>query len=321
MTAAVAFKLLAVLVTVALGWIAGRMKWLGQGQQGSAEAGDPSRVLANAAFFIFVPALLFRTSARLDGSTLQAPLLLAFFAPATVWLMGVYLWHRRQAPGAAPAVRALTVAFGNSVQLGIPLASALFGEQGLALHIALVAVHAVILLSLATALVERDLAQGASWQAQLGQTVRNTVIHPVVLPVLAGFAWNLTGLGLHAVVDEVLVLLGSAVVPLCLVLIGLSLAHHGVAGRWRAALGLSAAKLLVMPALVLAAAHGIWGISGTPLAVIVVMAALPIGSNPLIFAQRYGVLEGEVTAGIVVSTVAFVATLALWLLLLARLAP
>jgi predicted permease len=169
--------------------------------------------------------------------------------------------------------------------------------------------------------VERDLAHGASWHAQLVATLRNTVIHPVVLPVLAGMAWNLSGLGLHPIADEVLALLGSAVVPLCLVLIGISLAYYGVAGRWRAAFGFSFAKLIVLPALVLLAARWGFGITGLPLAVIVVMAALPVGSNPLIFAQRYHVLEGEVTATIVVSTVGFVATLALWLSALAMLAP
>ena len=77
----------------------------------------------------------------------------------------------------------------------------------------------------------------------------------------------------------------------------------------------------MLPALVLVVARWGFGIDGLPLAVIVVMASLPVGSNPLIFAQRYRVLEGEVTAGIVVSTVAFVATLALWLAVLARVAP
>jgi malonate transporter and related proteins len=313
-TAAVALKLFAVLVTVALGWIAGRMKWLGTG----TDASDPARVLSNAAFYIFIPALLFRTTARLDFATLPGPIVLAYFLPVSAWLVGVYLWHKRREGGAAPGVRAITVTFGNTVQLGIPLSAAIFGEQGLALHIALTSIHALILLSIATALVERDLAHGAAWHAQLGVTLRNTVIHPVVLPVIAGLVWNLVGLGLHPVADEVLSLIGSAVVPLCLVLIGISLAYHGVAGRWRAAFVFSAAKLLLLPAMVLAVAHWGFGISGLPLAVIVVMAALPVGSNPLIFAQRYRVLEGEVTAGIVVSTVIFVATLALWLALLAR---
>jgi hypothetical protein len=48
-------------------------------------------------------------------------------------------------------------------------------------------------------------------------------------------------------------------------------------------------------------------------------AALPVGSNALLFAQRYATLEGEATAAIVLSTVAFVGTSALWLALLSLL--
>jgi malonate transporter and related proteins len=346
MTLAVAYKLLAIIVAVVLGYAAGRMKWLGTGN----DASDPARVLANAAFYIFIPALLFRTTARLDFATLPGALALAYFVPVAAWLVATYAWHRRREAGAAPSVRAITVTFGNTVQLGIPLAAALFGETGLALHIALISIHALILLSIATVLVERDLAHGASWRAQLASTARNTLIHPVVLPVVAGLAWhalalplpawideilatlgsavvppviaglvwNLAGWGLHPVADEALSLLASGVVPLCLVLIGISLAYYGVAGRWRAAFGFSLAKLLLLPALVLVVAHWGFGIAGLPLAVIVVMAALPIGSNPLIFAQRYGVLVGDVTAATVVSTVALVATLPLWLFIVAR---
>jgi len=211
------------------------------------------------------------------------------------------------------------------VQLGIPLAAALFGEAGLAIHIPLVSLHALFMLSLTTALAEIDQARApmpgrppSSLGATMIATVRNTVIHPVVLPVLAGLAWNATGLGLNAVVDETLALLGSAVVPICLVLIGLSLAYHGVQGHLRGAMGLSLVKLVVQPALVLLVAQWGFGLSGVPLAVVVMMAALPVGSNPLIFAQRYATLPAETTAAIVFSTIAFVATAALWLALLAR---
>ena len=53
-----------------------------------------------------------------------------------------------------------------------------------------------------------------------------------------------------------------------------------------------------------------------PLAVVVVFAALPAGSNALIFAQRYRTAQAEATAAIVLSTLAFVATTPLWLALL-----
>ena len=315
MSTAIAFKLLAILATVALGWLAGRLNWLGSAGVDRVAA---ARVLSDAAFMVFVPALLFRTTVRLDLASLPVPLLAAFFVPVTLLLLAVH--------AAVPATRAVTATFANSVQLGIPMAAALFGEAGLALHIALVSLHALVLLSVATALAELGRAReharqgGAGGLARtLAQTARQTVVHPVVLPILAGLAWNLTGLGLHPVVDEVLALLASAVVPLCLVLIGLSLAAHGLKAHWRGALGLVLLKLLVAPALVLLAGRFVFGLDGLPLAVIVMLAALPVGSNALIFAQRYRVQEAEATAAIVVSTVAFVATAAGWLALLGAL--
>lgn len=327
MTLVVFQKLLAILLTVSLGFVAGRTRWLGD--DGPAAA----RVLGNTAFAVFVPALLFRTTARLDFAALPWHTVSAFFVPALAVLFGTYAVQRvagaRRGPAApaapaAPAVRAISVTFGNSVQLGIPFAAALFGEAGLGIHIALVSLHALVLLSVVTALAELDLArahaarEGARPLAHtLALTVRNTVIHPVILPVLAGLAWNFAGLGLHPVADEVLTLLASAVVPVCLVLIGATLAAHGVRGRVRAALGISVVKLAVLPALVLAVAHWGFGLAGVPLAVVVMLAAMPVGSNALIFAQRYDTLEAEATAAIVFSTFAFGATATFWLGVLA----
>ena len=46
------------------------------------------------------------------------------------------------------------------------------------------------------------------------------------------------------------------------------------------------------------------------------MAALPIGSNALIFAQRHHTLEAETTAATVFSTLAFVGVAPAWLAVL-----
>ncbi len=334
MTTAVLAKLLAMFFSVALGWVAARQRWLGR-----PEDGDPARVLGNVAFYLFVPALLLRTTVRLDLAHLPLRTLFAFFVPTLAVLLLVYAWQRQRAlrhgggredsaGPAAPAVKAITATFGNSVQVGIPFAAALFGEAGLAIHIALVSLHALVLLTVLTVLVELDLARDPARHATapalcrtLALTARNTVVHPVVLPVLAGLAWNLTGLGLHPVVDESLATLGAAVVPVCLVLIGVTLAAYGVRGQVRGALGLCVAKLLLLPAAVLVVAHFAFGLVGLPLAVVVVMAALPSGSNALIFAQRYETLQAQTTAAIVISTVAFAATASFWIAVLRWLAP
>ena len=325
MSIAVFFKLLAIFGVVGLGWFAGRMRWLGDERQGA----DPARTLSNAAFYIFIPALLFRTTSRIDFTTLPWGLLAAFFGPVLVMLLGVYAWQRRLhrdrgLPVAAPSVRAISCTFGNTLQIGVPMASALFGEAGLGLHITIISLHALTLLSVLPNLVELDIARAHRDQATnllrtLRTTARNTIIHPVVLPVLSGLAWNATGLKLPPVADEVLETLGTAVVPLCLVLIGMSLAYYGVRGAARGAVMLSLMKLLALPALVLAVAHWGFGLHGLPLAVVVMAAALPVGSNALIFSQRYETLEAEATAAIVFSTFAFVLTAPVWLAILAML--
>ena len=117
--------------------------------------------------------------------------------------------------------------------------------------------------------------------------------------MLAGFAWNLSGLGLPAAADEVLQTLGQAVVPVCLVLIGMSMAYYGMRGAARGAIVLSVVKLILLPGLVLLIARGAMGLQGVPLAVVVMMAALPIGSNALIFSQRYATLQSEASTAIV----------------------
>ena len=238
-------KLLAIFVTIGIGWAAGRTK--------AFSGGEAARILSNAAFFVFAPALLFRATARIDFQTLPWRALLAFFVPVVLWMLAVYVWQRRRENGATPArpaVRAITAAFGNNAQLGIPMATALFGETGLQVHLAVVSLHALMLLTILTLLVERDLAhaqaQVSGQRPPLARTlalvVRNTVIHPIVLPVLAGMAWNFTGLPIPGPVDEVLVMLGTAVVPLCLVAIGLSMGHYGLKGAAGAAASLAAGQ-------------------------------------------------------------------------------
>ncbi len=325
MSAALLAKLFAIFATVAAGaglGAAARRGWLGT----ALGRVDLAAWVAKAAFGVFVPALMFRSIAVLDLSALPAPLLMAYFVPALVYLFLVYLGARRACGAghpAAPATRAVAATYGNAVQIGIPMAAAAFGSAGLGVHVALVSVHGLLLLMLATALVELDLARhegGHSLWRTLLQTSRNTVIHPVVLPVLAGFAWNLLGFGLHPLADRALLLLGQFALPLCLVSTGLALVSYGLKGDVRAAVVISMLKLLVMPALVLATAAAAFGLRGEALAVLVMMAATPVGANPLIFALRYGCLQAETSLAIVISTIAFVLTAPLWLAMLGEFA-
>jgi len=141
----------------------------------------------------------------------------------------------------------------------------------------------------------------------------------VALPVLLGLAYNTTGWPIPGPVNDVLVTLGQAVVPVSLITIGLTLRLYGVTGAVRSAVLLSAGKLVVQPAVVLLVAYAGFGLRGLPLTVAVLCAALPIGSNVLLFAARYEVVLAETTAAIVASTCAFLVTGTGWLIVLSYL--
>ena len=117
------------------------------------------------------------------------------------------------------------------------------------------------------------------------------------------------------VVDAPLHWLGVVFGPLALLLVGASLASIRLGRAWRAGLELALVKNVVHPVLV--AFISSWlAIGSLERSVMVLSAALPIGANVFLFSQRYGVAQEEVTAGVAVSTLLAVPSVALVLMLL-----
>ncbi|MGV2528167.1 UNVERIFIED_CONTAM: AEC family transporter, partial [Bacillus thuringiensis] len=77
------------------------------------------------------------------------------------------------------------------------------------------------------------------------------------------------------------------------------------------------AKCIVHPLLLAAMAWAL-GLSGLPLAVMIVAASLPVGANVFLFAQRYEVAQDEVTASVAVSTMLALVTMPVVILLTTR---
>jgi malonate transporter len=319
MTQTVFLKLLVLIAVIGAGWYAGHTS--------AMKGPEPVKAISAIAFYMLMPALLFRSTATVDLQHLPWHALTGYYGPVLLWLFVVYGYNRirlKHLDPAQPATRAMMATFGNTLQLGLPFVAALYGDAGLSIHVAIISLHALTLLTAATVLAEWDLSRTAtpgtsrSILSALTPLLRNTFIHPVILPVLAGLSWNLAGLAMPQPMDEALQILASGVVPICLVLIGLSLAHYGVKGYFRVALAFALGKMVVQPAMVLALAHWGLGISGTTLSVLVLVAALPNGSNALLFAQRYQTQIPQASATIVVSTVLFALIAPLWLQLLSQ---
>lgn len=299
-----------VVLLIALGFVAGRLQWIRD---------TAVRDLSNLVFLVLIPALLFRAMSSVRVQQLDPLPLMVYFSAALglfFALLALQGLNRR-----AVAV-ALAGVFSNTVMIGIPLVELAYGQAGLLTLLTLVSVHALVLLTVVTVVFElvvaresRAAGQGAaSLWASVGGAVRSAVIHPIPLPILAGLLFAQTGWTLPTVVDKPLQLLANAFSPVALLLVGVTMSRTRTAGLWRDTLWITALKNIVFP-LCVAVSGWLWGLRGLPWTVMVVTAALPVGANVFLFAQRYRVAENEVTASVGVSTAAGLATLSLvmWL--------
>jgi predicted permease len=296
-----------VVLFIALGYLSGRQGWI------RAQA---VKDLSNLVFMVLAPALLFRTMAGVHVQELD-------FGPIAVYFGGVALvfgatlaWAGFSTLG---AVRALGHTFSNNVMVGVPLVGLVFGQAGLVTLFTLISLHALILLTVATVVLELALARnqpgGADGQAHVPpalwrmvlQALWSGLVHPVPLPIIAGLLYAQTGWPIPPLIDKPLQLLGQALGPLALLLVGVTLAFSTVGPHFRAALRIALVKNAALP-LAVGALGWALGLSGLPLAVMVTAAALPVGANVFLFAQRYEVGQDEMTAGVTVSTALGMAT-------------
>ncbi len=314
MSSTVLSSLVPVVFLIAIGFVAGRAGWIR-----AAAIKD----LSNLVFMVLTPALLFRSMSSVHLESLN-------FQPVLVYLLGAALLYAlvlfwlgatRRA-----AVLALAMTYSNNVMIGVPLIGLAYGQEGLVILLTLISVHSLVLLTLATVVLEIAVAreQAATARGSLSDlcrtvlgALRNGIIHPVPLPIIAGLMFAHLGGVLPAVVAQPLQLLGSAFGPMALVLVGLTLTQVRIGTHLKGALALTAIKNLVLPAIVAGLSWSM-GLRGLALSVMVVAAAMPMGANVFMFSQRYEVAEELVTSGMAVSTLLGLATISLVMALLSR---
>jgi predicted permease len=290
-------SLLPVVLLILIGFVAGKAKLV---------RSDSVRDLSNLVFLVLTQALLFRTMSSVHLERLDMrPVFQYFVAAALLFFLMLMVYGRNS----RASVLALAGIFSNTLMIGVPLIGLAYGEAGQVLLFTLISLHALVLLTMATVVLELQMAseqaaasgqEGQLWRT-VGQAIRSAVLHPVPLPIIVGLLYAQTGWGLHPVVDKPLQLLGSAFGPIALVLVGITLSQTLIGKNLVPALKLSLVKTVLHPVLMLAVGWAL-GLRGLALSVMVVAAALPIGANVFLFSQRYRKEEETVTAAVAVST-------------------
>jgi malonate transporter and related proteins len=304
-------SLLPVVLLILVGYVTGRFNVIRQ---------EAVRDLTNLVFLVLIQALLFRTMCTVDVAHIDFSSTSLYFVVAAGLF---FLLLVVQGGGSRSAVLALSGIFSNTAMIGIPLIGLAYGKEALVVLFTLISMHSLVLLTMATVVLElfsaRERAQGQGGGRSpvhtIAMAIRNAILHPVPMPIIVGLLFAQTGWVLPEVVDRPLQLLGNAFSPVALVLMGVTLAKTSIGPHLKGALLIASVKNLLHPTLMAVVAY-FAGLRGITLTVLVMAAAMPTGANVFLFAQRYQKAQDLVTASVVVSTVMALLTVTLVMYLL-----
>jgi len=294
---------------VALGYVAA---WSGYLRAGVGDG------LSQFAVGVAMPLLLFRAMVTADFHG-AAPwrLWAAYFAAVIVaWTAGnlatTRMFGRESALGVVGGVAA---AFSNTVLVGIPFILGVYGQDGVDLLSLIVSIHLPTMMLASIVLFELFGSEGREPDpplALLSGFLRKIIANPLIVGILAGLAWRVTGMSLPGLVVRFVDALADIAGPLALFAVGLGLRRLGISGNVRLALVLSALKLLLMPAAALAMAWFL-GLPPLPAKIAVATAALPAGINSYLIAVQFGTGQALASNQMTISTAFAVVTTAFWL--------
>ena len=257
-------------------------------------------------FNVAIPALLFKTVATMAAQD-GAPwgLWMAFFGGlAITWVITAFASRFLDALSpSGGAAASMAAGYGNLALLGTPLALAHFG-QGVAIPLGMIlSINTPVLWFAAT--LHRELARH-SGSFSISRTAKELFLklasNAIVLSLIAGALWRVTGIGLHPIAEKMLDMLADASVPTALFALGVSLAGFSLRGAWNGVFMLIALKMVLMPVLVFIMVRYVVALPPLWAQVAVLFAAMPTGANAFLFARRHEEAVPAVSGAIALGT-------------------
>ncbi len=271
---AVLSGILPVFLLIGLGFLSRRLGWAGD---------DFVRDLNRVIYWFAIPALLLRLlgSSHLDESFSPA-LIGACLAATTITAIIALAYTRFRGEKPARSGTIIQAAIrGNLVYMGFPVIFASGGDP--ALRIA--AVAAAILIPFQNLLAVGALLRAGNHSGL--SALKAVILNPVILGVIGGVIWSLSGWQAWTWLDSFLHLLGNIAMPGALLALGAQMKLGGIRKSGEAVGVSTLLKLGLSPALGLLLMQHL-GLGGAPLLVGLFLLAAPTAVASTAVAQEMG---------------------------------
>ena len=250
------------------------------------------------AMSLAVPALVFSalTGTEVSPAALSIVTLAAIIAYGAIALAA---WLAVRLQGLEIRTYLAPMIFGNTGNVGLPLALFAYGQEGLGYAVVIFAVSAVLVFTLGI------------WLVSGGASPLRVLREPMVLATLAGALFLWRGWKLPEVLDNSVSLLGQMAIPLMLITLGVA-----VARLKPERLGRTIWLSLLRSGLTIAIAAGVaagFGLPPVAAGVLILQMSAPVAVTSYLLAERYQADSGAVAGLVVTSTLLAVGTIPLTL--------
>ena len=206
--------------------------------------------------------------------------------------------------------------FSNTLFIGIPVCTQLFGEECLPQVMLYYLAHSLILQSVGILLVERAGAAGARKQSPSG-FLRDMLCKPPIVGIFSALIMLALGLRLPAPLMRVAEYVSDSVTPLALIYCGFIIYEIGLKNlRLMPGHGVMLVFRLVAAPAICMGFCALFGVTGLARNVFVVESALPVVSQVTVMAGAYGADEQYAASGACLSIFGSFITLPLLMLIL-----
>lgn len=243
--------------------------------------------LETIGYYVLFPALLFLTLARADfaGLALGTVAIVSLVAVAvmSMLLLAIYPLARRRGLSDASYTTVFQTASRWNAFIALAIAEKISGPDGLAL-VALVMAVIVVPLNLINVTMLVWFGTGAR---NISSLAKRIIGNPLILGCIGGIAINAAPFGIYQPVEQAIDLIARTSLGLGLVMIGAGLKISDALRPGPAVILPTVLKLIVFPAVMLGLALA-FGLSGEPMLILTLCAAVPTAMNGYLLARQMG---------------------------------
>lgn len=227
-----------------------------------------------------------------------------------IGVMITFLYCRfRKIPARETGVWLLSVGFPNTLFIGKPIVTALFGDSASFYVVSVILPYNLLVFSLGIILIQ----MGTPRTKRRGlKSFLSSLCNPSFLSCIIAFLLFAFSITLPAFLTEAMEMIGPIGTPLSLLVVGYSLAHTDLKALWKngKVYTISVIRLIITPLICLLILR-LFISDPIMLGAFVMLAAMPVGAIPSALSEQYDNSPEFVSSNILVSTLLCVVTIPL----------